>query len=710
MPSRRGQRIDRFLFCQAIVMNIWSDQLIVLLGAGLFIGLGGIAFAVASRLCPLRIEIMHLTPNDGADHTASERRLKAYANQDHLTHGLESSPLSVAMANPLVVAAALTAANPPANGEHAADPRGPTEAWWDQLPDGCYFCSATGQLFQANRALARLLGYGSAAEILASGSQSVREWYRDANRFAQLGEQLREQRRLENCRSAVKTRGGETLWWNEHLRGQFDEAGKLVGYFATVRTQFNEEAACDQANAKSRNVWRNPSAAPPLPTARHSGDANRALRHLRELLDLLAGTDLSPKAERYVQSARDSTRELNNWWQLDQDPELSVMGADLVTTAAANESWNALAALEFSIGRDFISTEVTPLPFADLNVEALPLAELLDAAASPSLGIQITFASRANEPVFPATAHESLYAEPTEPHCESFALITLPGPTLTCENNCSNSNAGTEFARPSAADASPPSTALCAAEIVVNSDLEKSAEKSCDERERFDFLNAAEYCASYSDLPEMFAAEPTVVNPESPRQQPPGWLEKLERVESLLELALEPTTTNTLPEGELRLAGARPKDDSRRRDDGAVDWQALLQRCLGDVDFARRMLARFTERVPKVLSALDQALGERDFTGAARCANLLRGIASNLAAEKLRVLVADLEAACREGSELRADQLLREVRGETQACLDYVQQLESPDSPLPPAGIAPKKMPDPSSDENQAAALGCEVG
>jgi HPt (histidine-containing phosphotransfer) domain-containing protein len=69
----------------------------------------------------------------------------------------------------------------------------------------------------------------------------------------------------------------------------------------------------------------------------------------------------------------------------------------------------------------------------------------------------------------------------------------------------------------------------------------------------------------------------------------------------------------------------------------------LLARCMGNIDFASRVLAKFQDRFAEDLQELDQAVLAQDAAAAAHVAHRIKGAAANVAAVQLRERSAEIE-------------------------------------------------------------------
>ncbi|GIW77066.1 MAG: hypothetical protein KatS3mg104_2129 [Phycisphaerae bacterium] len=78
-------------------------------------------------------------------------------------------------------------------------------------------------------------------------------------------------------------------------------------------------------------------------------------------------------------------------------------------------------------------------------------------------------------------------------------------------------------------------------------------------------------------------------------------------------------------------------------DSDMIDREELLQRCLGDAEFARQMLWVFCESAQKTVPALTQAWEQGDWDQVRRSAHTLKGSAGNLSIPELRSQAQEVE-------------------------------------------------------------------
>ena len=90
--------------------------------------------------------------------------------------------------------------------------------------------------------------------------------------------------------------------------------------------------------------------------------------------------------------------------------------------------------------------------------------------------------------------------------------------------------------------------------------------------------------------------------------------------------------------------------------------EELLARCAGQPSICKTVLGKYTEQMNGDLPHLAQVLSHADLEQAARLAHRIKGASANVAAEELRSLAGQLEAATSEGLLETATTLLADLR------------------------------------------------
>lgn len=81
-----------------------------------------------------------------------------------------------------------------------------------------------------------------------------------------------------------------------------------------------------------------------------------------------------------------------------------------------------------------------------------------------------------------------------------------------------------------------------------------------------------------------------------------------------------------------------------------IDAEDLMARCLGNIEFARRILVMFQELGYENLAGLEEAIAAEDAEAIALLAHRLKGASANAAALGLRAQAAEIEDAARQCS------------------------------------------------------------
>ncbi len=81
-----------------------------------------------------------------------------------------------------------------------------------------------------------------------------------------------------------------------------------------------------------------------------------------------------------------------------------------------------------------------------------------------------------------------------------------------------------------------------------------------------------------------------------------------------------------------------------------LDVQELLERCMGNIDLAQRVLSKLQSRFDEDMLDLENALSAENSQLIASIAHRLKGAASNVAAHDLQKCVAMIEESARKNS------------------------------------------------------------
>lgn len=80
-----------------------------------------------------------------------------------------------------------------------------------------------------------------------------------------------------------------------------------------------------------------------------------------------------------------------------------------------------------------------------------------------------------------------------------------------------------------------------------------------------------------------------------------------------------------------------------------IQFDELVERCLGKIEFAERILTKFNERFPESIDQLVQSSEQGDLETVASVAHRLKGAAANISAPGILAVVEQIETKGRSG-------------------------------------------------------------
>lgn len=108
-----------------------------------------------------------------------------------------------------------------------------------------------------------------------------------------------------------------------------------------------------------------------------------------------------------------------------------------------------------------------------------------------------------------------------------------------------------------------------------------------------------------------------------------------------------------------------------------IDYRALREQCLNNLDFACMLLDEFEQTSESRLASFDAALAKGDPTEIASQAHGLRGVAGILGARDLMEVCATLEASAKSQAWPQIDQLVRQLHQEMQRTINFIPNIRS---------------------------------
>ena len=122
---------------------------------------------------------------------------------------------------------------------------------YENTIEGIFQTSQDGRFLSANPALARIYGYDSPEELIASLTDLDLHLYADPNRRNEFVRLIAREDRVQNFESQVRRRDGSLTWISENARAVRDESGNILYYEGTVediRQRKEAEEALQRAN------------------------------------------------------------------------------------------------------------------------------------------------------------------------------------------------------------------------------------------------------------------------------------------------------------------------------------------------------------------------------------------------------------------------------------------------------------------------------
>jgi PAS domain S-box-containing protein len=129
---------------------------------------------------------------------------------------------------------------------------------FENVSEGIFQTSPEGKFIAANRKLARIYGFSSPEELIASFSDVARQLYVNPSRRGEFVRLMEQQDEITKFESEIFDQSGNVLWISENARAVRDAAGRLLYYEGTVGdiTQRKQhEQALQRSEARFRSVW-----------------------------------------------------------------------------------------------------------------------------------------------------------------------------------------------------------------------------------------------------------------------------------------------------------------------------------------------------------------------------------------------------------------------------------------------------------------------
>jgi len=125
---------------------------------------------------------------------------------------------------------------------------------FDHLVEGVFRTTPDGHYLLANVALARIYGYGSPVELMASIKDIGQRLYVQPGRREEFVRLMREKDTLTDFESEIYRKDGSSIWISENCRAVRDPQGGLAYYEGTVQ-DITQHRQVEQALRKSESLY-----------------------------------------------------------------------------------------------------------------------------------------------------------------------------------------------------------------------------------------------------------------------------------------------------------------------------------------------------------------------------------------------------------------------------------------------------------------------
>ncbi len=122
------------------------------------------------------------------------------------------------------------------------------EAIFDNTADGIYQSTIEGLFIMANPAMAKILGYRSAGELLSSINNIGTQLYVNAADRQRMAQLVAQHDHVENFEVALLTKTGEIVWVSESTRAVRNEKGGIIYFEGTLKDITENKKAAEELN------------------------------------------------------------------------------------------------------------------------------------------------------------------------------------------------------------------------------------------------------------------------------------------------------------------------------------------------------------------------------------------------------------------------------------------------------------------------------
>ena len=194
--------------------------------------------------------------------------------------------------------------------EHASlqDAESKYRTIFESAVEGIFQTTLDGRFLNANDSMARLLGYASASELMASVSDISKQCYVDPQARDGFLRSLRETGSVKGMESCMLRRGGSTIWISEYVRAVYGPNGEMICLEGSA-VDITERKEREQAE-RARHAAEVASQAEREFLASMSHEIRTPMNGIIGMSELLLDTDLTQQQCDYVKTINNSAETL----------------------------------------------------------------------------------------------------------------------------------------------------------------------------------------------------------------------------------------------------------------------------------------------------------------------------------------------------------------------------------------------------------------
>ncbi|MBS4098308.1 MAG: response regulator [Sulfuricella sp.] len=179
---------------------------------------------------------------------------------------------------------------------------------YENAVEGIFRTSVAGRLLTANPAMARILGYDSPADLLATVTDIATQIYADPERRGEIIRLMQEKDSVSDFETRFKRKGGSETWVSISARVVHDETGG-IRYIDGSLLDINERKEKERAERERKEAdIANQAKSAFLSSMSH--EIRTPMNAILGLTELTLATDLTPKQRDYLRKVKTASHTL----------------------------------------------------------------------------------------------------------------------------------------------------------------------------------------------------------------------------------------------------------------------------------------------------------------------------------------------------------------------------------------------------------------